>query len=298
MQFRMKNTDLIISSNHCVAKGIQKPARAIHICYCHTPMRYAWGFEKEYFGSYPRILKLLIQKIMTWLQKWDLKTNSSVDHFIANSENVKKRIKQFYERDAQVIYPPIQIPAREIPPSNSTASSYFLIVSALVPYKRVDIAIDALNQLGVPLVVIGNGPLESFLKKRARSNIKFLGWRADHEVVEYYQGCRALIFPTEEDFGMVPLEAMACGKPVIAYASGGALESVIPLEKGREKATGMFFNEQNSESLISAIKRFDEKQFDPEVIRRHAEGFRADNFKSQFKSFTEETQVLAHATVN
>ncbi len=326
--FNLKNYELIISSSHAVIKGVEKAPHAIHICYCHTPMRYAWGFESEYLGKYPFLVRKLALWYLKRMRKWDLQTNSQVDFFIANSENVRNRIKNFYQREAHVIYPPIKIPETviaspkgakfakkqgEIRPDESRLVSggqsnehglprrshdllamtddFFLVVSAIVPYKRVDIAIDAFNELSGPLFIIGSGPLKTQLEKSAKSNIKFLGWLSDKQIVKYYASCRALIFPTEEDFGMVPLEAMSYGKPVIAYRKGGALETVIsPSADGNsENATGLFFDEQTPESLKEAIKRFERCHFNPEVIRKHAEKFKGENFRKRFTELFEVT---------
>ncbi len=268
-QFDIKDHLLIVSSNHCAAKSISKGRRALHICYCHAPMRYAWGFESEYFGRFPFFLRSLIRTVLSWLRYRDLGSNPGVDHFIANSQNIRKRINQYYAREADVIYPPIQKRLKQCEPAQS---SEYLIVSALVPYKRIDIAVQAFNELQLPLTIIGSGPLLPSLQKQAKSNIRFLGWQPDHEVAKYYASCKALIFPTEEDFGMVPVEAMMYGKPVIAFACGGALETVIP---GK---TGLLFDAQTPEALTNAVKQFSINQFDSKAITAYAQKFSAEHF--------------------
>lgn len=276
--FRLPRCNLVISSSHAVAKGFVKPKSCFHLCYCHAPMRYVWGFESEYFGRFGNFGRKLISILRIWLRKWDLKANESVDWFVANSHNVKNRIKQFYLRESTVIHPPVKtFAANEVP----SVKEYFLVVSALVPYKRVDLAIQAFNDLNLPLFVIGSGPLENMLKRLAKSNIRFLGWLPDEQVAKYYQSCRALIFPTEEDFGMVPVEAMMHGKPVLAYHKGGALETVT-------SETGVFFNEQTKESLINAVLLFQKSNFDSNHIKRHAEEFAPKVFEQKFRTLIHE----------
>ncbi len=289
-QFELKPCDLIISSSHSVAKGIRKPPQSIHVCYCHTPMRYAWGFESEYFGKYPVLFQRGIEQLMKKIRACDLDSNKSVDFFIANSKNVQHRIRTFYNRESDVIYPPIKIVNTRYDPG---VKDYFLIVSALVPYKRIDLAIEAFNELNSSLFVIGSGPLLSNLKQKARAHIQFLGWLGEDQIVKYYESCKALIFPTEEDFGMVPVEAMMYGKPVIAYAKGGALETVIPANDshGKPSPTGIFFYEQTAQALREAVKQFSEYPFDAEAIRQHAESFKTEYFKDKFKTFLREKVI-------
>jgi len=283
----LKDYDLIISSSHAVIKGVQKGKHAKHICYCHTPMRYAWGFQEEYFGKFPFPLKQAAICFLNWLKKWDLNNSKNIDFFIANSKNVAGRIKNFYHQSSTVVYPPIQMPS----PARSESKDFFLIVSALVPYKRIDIAVEAFNISGAPLIVIGSGPLKAKLERMATKNITFLGWLDDQQIKDYYATCRALIFPTDEDFGMVPVEAMMYGKPVIAYRSGGALETVVPPDEyGDPKmATGLFFDQPTAKSLAGAVKLFERYQFNSVYIRNHAEKFKTENFKSQFLNFLNST---------
>ncbi len=279
----LKDYDVVISSSHCVAKGCRIPPEALHVCYCHTPVRYVWGFREEYFGSYP----LIVRKITAWFldlfKQWDINTNSKVHFFIANSENTAGRIKKFYNRDALVIYPPVDTSSfstqrAEISSGEQRGKaadqSYFLVVSALVPYKRIDLAVRAFNQLGDSLHVVGDGPERKKLEAMAAPNVHFFGNVGGQELRRQYAGCRALIFPGEEDFGIVPVEAQACGRPVIAFAKGGALESV-------SGDTGVFFNEQTIESLVQAVRRFESLTFHTEVIKERACRFDRKVFKQK-----------------
>ena len=287
-QFRTRLFDLLISSSHCVAKGAPKQASAFHVCYCHAPMRYAWGFQPEYFGRFPAPIRRFIELLLSRLRKWDVGSNRGVDQFVANSENVKSRINEFYNREASVIHPPI-----DHAPDGAQVSfkDYFLVVSAFVPYKRVDVAIDAFNEAGLTLIVIGEGPMDRVLKKKAAANIHFLGWRNDAEIASYYAHCRALVFPTQEDFGMVPVEAMMHGKPVIALGKGGALETVIPYP--RSGATGILFAEQTAASLLNALREFERASFDSSVIQKHAQNFSKERFVREMKTMLEQSQEEA-----
>ncbi len=264
------DVDVLISTSHCVAKSIKTHPRTRHLCYCFTPMRYAWTFYNEYFGSNPA--KALVAKpLLAALRRWDRETASRVDHFVGISKHVQKRIKDFYGRDADVVYPPVD--TERCTPGDAPGSGGFdLIVSAMVPYKRVDLAIDAYTKLGHPLKVVGIGSRLSALKATAGSNIEFLGWQTDDDILKLYRACRALIFPGEEDYGIVPLEAQACGRPVVAYGRGGALETVS------DGISGLFFNEQTVDDLIDAVQRCAAQPWDPHAIRRHAEQFDTANF--------------------
>lgn len=278
--FNLKGFDLILSSSHCVAKGAKAPDGALHICYCYTPMRYAWSFFDDYFGNENILKRFFIKQIIKYLKRWDLKSNEKVDFFIGISDNIKKRINNIYKREADVIYPPVDIKRFKF---SSEIENFYLIVSALVPYKRIDLAIETFNKLGKKLLIIGTGNCEKDLKKEAASNIQFLGWLSDEEIADYYAKCRALIFPGEEDFGIVPVEVQAAGRPVIAFASGGALETV-------NSNTGVFFNNQTTDSLIKAIEFFEknESKFKPEVLRKNAARFDRDVFKKRIKDYIED----------
>jgi len=277
--FNLDSYDLIISSSHCVAKGVKSKSTALHICYCYTPMRYIWDLYETYFDSAGFCKKVGMKLFKPYLQKWDVESSKRVNFFIAVSENVKERIRRIYNRDAIVIYPPVNTDFFT-PPEKANSElngGYYLVVSTLVPYKRVDLAIKAFNILKLPLKIIGEGPEENKLRKLANRNIEFLGWVDDDKLRFYYQNCKALIFPGEEDFGIVPVEVQSCGKPVIAYGKGGALETVI------ENKTGLFFYKQTSEDLILAIERFEQMEFDTRIIRQNAERFDRKLFKEQIK---------------
>lgn len=282
-RFSFEQHDVIISTSHCVAKGAVPRRGALHICYCHTPMRYVWEAYDSYFGKgrAGSLTRLVMPPLARYLRAWDVKSSERVNHFIANSKNVQERIRRHYHRDSEVIYPPVDASRFE---SSTGNEGYFLIVSAFAPYKRVDLAIEAFNIIGRRLVVIGDGQENRKLRNMANSNVEFVGWASQERLLQYYAGCSALIFPGEEDFGIVPLEAMAAGKPVIAYRKGGALETVIDTGDAR---TGVFFKDQNVESLLEAIERFKGTTFDPHKIREHALKFDRSIFKTRMKDFLE-----------
>ncbi|MDD5482582.1 MAG: glycosyltransferase [Kiritimatiellae bacterium] len=265
--------DLVISLSHCVAKGLIPPAGARHLCYCFTPMRYAWVFYGEYFGSNP-LKKATLAPVLRRLRQWDKASSARVDSFVTLSEHVRKRIGDFYNREAAVVYPPVDLsfwkPAGGAPAGRP--GDYDLVVSALVPYKRIDIAVRAYTQSGFPLKIAGGGPESRKLKRLAGKNIVFLGRVTDGQLLELYRNCRALVFPGEEDFGIVPVEAQACGRPVVAYARGGALETVA------DGATGVFFEQQDEKSLLAAVEKCAAARWDAEVIRANAARFSGQNF--------------------
>ena len=275
--FKLKKYELILSTSHCVAKGIRKNRGALHICYCFTPARYAWGFFNEYFGGMNTFARFLIARTLKRFRKWDLRSNEGVDHFVAISQHVRERIQRHYRRDSEVIYPPADT-VYYSPDGKTDAEDIYLIVSALVPYKKIDLAIRAFNRLGKKLVIIGDGPDRKKLEKLAKKNIRFLGWQPDSVLRDHYRKSRALIFPGEEDFGIVPVEAQACGCPVIAYGRGGALETVI------ENETGIFFQELKEDSLAEAVRRFESASFEREDARRNAERFSKERFLMEIKS--------------
>lgn len=278
-QFNLSKFDLVFSISTSYAKGVITKPETVHISYCSTPPRYLWHFSQESLNDFIpfKILKLFSQAIFTYLRIWDFQSVSRVDKFIASSENVKKRIKKYYNRESEVIYPPVD--SKKFYISNKP-KNYFLMVGRMVPYKRFDLGIEVFLKLkSENLIVIGWGPeykkLRSRVQKAGANNIKFLGQVSDRELSEYYANSKALIFPQDEDFGIVPLESMASGRPVIAFRSGGALESIV------ENETGIFFNQQNIDSLIEAIKGFKEKEFNPQKIRQHSLNFDKDNFKNK-----------------
>jgi glycosyltransferase involved in cell wall biosynthesis len=276
--------DLIISSSHAVAKGARPGIGALHICYCHTPMRYIWDQFDEYFGRGKTglLTRTAMNIAAPFLRRWDVQTSGRVHRFVANSHNVAERIKRIYRRESDVIYPPVETGLFRV---SDRDDGYFLIVTAMVPYKRIDLAVEAFNRTGDRLLIVGSGPEEEKLKRFAKKNIEFLGWQSNDELVKLYTGCRALIFPGEEDFGIVPLEAMASGKPVIAFGKGGALETVAA--EG-DFPTGIFFYEKTPAALEEAIKKISRVRFDPYGIRRHAEKFDRQEFKRRISAFISE----------
>ncbi len=257
--------ELLVSTSHCVAKSLRSSPDTCHVCYCFTPMRYAWTFFDEYFGN-GRVKGLIAKPILAALRRWDRKTASRVDRFVAISNHVRHRIERFYGREADVVYPPVDT-ERCTPGESSHAEEFDLIVSALVPYKRVDLAVAAYSRLELPLKVVGIGGELARLKTLAGPSVEFLEWQSDDEVLDLYRGCRFLLFPGEEDFGIVPLEAQACGKPVIAYGRGGALETVV------DGTTGVFFDRQTEDALTDAVQRARAVTWDTATVRRHAEQF-------------------------
>lgn len=261
----LPEVDLLISTSHCVAKGVRARRATKHLCYCFTPMRYSWVFYEEYFGKNP-LKKMALKPLLAWLRRWDLKTSDRVDHFVAISEHVRSRIQTFYGRSADVVYPPVDT-ERYRPDDDTRREAFDLMVSALVPYKRVDLAVRAYTRMNSVLKVVGVGTELRALRRIAGPNIQFLEWQSDERVLDLYRRCRCLVFPGEEDFGMVPVEAMACGRPVVAYARGGALETVV------DRQTGIFFHEQTEEALIAAVRTCSEHRWDPAAVRAHAKKF-------------------------
>jgi glycosyltransferase involved in cell wall biosynthesis len=282
--FDFSEFDLIISSSHAVAKGARPAPGALQICYCHTPMRYVWELYEEYFGPGRAggLTRAAMSIVAPRLRAWDVRSSDRVNFFIANSRNVANRIRQYYRRPADVIHPPINVDQFSV---SEKDEGYYLIVSALVPYKRVDLAIEAFNEIGERLLVVGTGPESKRLQSIAKKNIQFLGWQKDPELSRLYAGCRALIFPGIEDFGIVPLEAMASGKPAIAFGKGGALETVIDDSRS---PTGLFFYEQSVQALKEAMVKFSTSKFDPHMIRAHAERFARPVFKERIRRFVAE----------
>jgi len=276
--FDFSGFDLIISTSHAVAKGAIPPQGALHLCYCHTPMRYVWDLYDEYFakGRAGLLTRTAMRLTAPYLRSWDVRTSDRVHQFIANSENVSARIRKYYGRSSVMIHAPVDT---SLFPLATTHQGYYLIVTALVPYKRVDLAIGAFDRLGKRLLIVGKGPDSNRLRAMAGPSIEFLGWQDDASLASLYGGCRALIFPGVEDFGIVPLEAMSSGKPVVAFARGGALETVI------DGMTGVFFPEQSLESLEDAVSRIESVRFDPVVIREHAKRFDRSVFSRKLSSF-------------
>ncbi len=289
-RIHLQGFDVIVSSSHAVGKGIIPPSDSVHICYCHTPMRYAWEMEDVYLEDFGITgpLKKFARKTLKKLRRWDLSTARRVDHFIANSSETARRIKEIYGRDATVIHPPVDghffepCPLADADRSHEGLRlSYFLAVGRLVPYKRFDLLIDLANTLKLPLKIVGRGHDEKRLKKRAGPTVEFVGFVKDEDLPKMYRDASALLFPQLEDAGVVPLEAQACGTPVIALGKGGALDTIV---NGK---TGLFFAEQTVESLRDALDRFDTMQFDRAAIREHAKQFSVEKFQEKLKSFVQ-----------
>ena len=277
----LRGYDLVLSSSSAFGKGVITRPETMHICYCHTPMRWCWNYdeyvEREQLGGTARkVLPFLI----TGLRIWDQTSAMRVDHFIANSPVVAERIQKYYRRDAIVIPPPVEASRFPFDPAIEP-EDYFLTLSRLIPYKRVDLAIEACNQLHLPLVVIGSGRDADRLKQLAGPTIRFMGRLSDDAVLHYFAHCRAFLSLNEEDFGITPLEAQASGRPVIAYAAGGALASVV------SGVTGTFFAQQTVNSLTNALASFDEKTYNSTVIRNHALEFDLPRFKRRILQFVE-----------
>tara|TARA_R110000868_G_scaffold111489_1_gene301028 strand:- start:1307 stop:2440 length:1134 start_codon:yes stop_codon:yes gene_type:complete len=284
-----KNYDLIISSESGPAKGIRIPNNCPHICYIHSPMRYCWGFTQDYLNSMPKLIRPIASFFFKLLRNWDKTTINNVTYYIANSYNVKDRVNKYYNRDSAVIHPPIDLKLFEHELVNAKKDVY-LSFGAITPYKRIDLLVDTFNQNGKKLIIIGDGSEKNKLQLKAKKNIQFLGVLKWEEIETVFTRTRALIFPGEEDFGMIPLEIMAYGIPVLAFKKGGALETVIVDEKSTAKSTGLFFEFQNTESIQKCIDEFEivEKKFDPNWIKNHARNFNENIFLEKFKLFLKE----------
>ena len=275
--FDLSQYDLIFSSSSGYAKGVRRRRNAIHVCYCHTPMRWVWRYDdyvaREGFGGTARAA---LPYLLWGLRKWDLRASRQPNYYIANSRLVAQRIKKIYGREAFVIPPPIDVQRFQMA---NEVDDYYLVLSRLMPYKRIDVAIEAAKRMNRRLIIIGDGPDRARLEKLADDRIEFLGRQPD-KIVNYYAArCQALLFPGEEDFGMVPLEVNAAGRPVIAYRSGGALETVV------ENVTGVFFDQQNGHSLAEAIEKFEGLSWQQDTLRHHAEKFDRNVFAFRVLQF-------------
>ncbi|MFH0988563.1 MAG: glycosyltransferase [bacterium] len=286
--FDFHDYDLILSTSHCVAKGALPATNALHICYCHTPMRYVWELYDEYFGPGRAgfIMRTAMAVVAPKLRAWDVNTCNRVHYFLANSRNVANRIQYYYHRSADILCAPVDMEKFQL---SKQDDGYFLIVSALVPYKRIDLAIEAFRFRPERLIIVGRGPESEKLQAMAPKNVEFLGWQSDEELVRLYSRCHALLFPGVEDFGIVPLEAMACGKPIIALGEGGALETVVG--EG-DHPTGVFFREQTVQALLAAMEQLQSRSFNPSAIRSHAALFNRDSFKKKIADYIEEKIAL------
>ena len=268
--------DLVISVTSSDAKSIITKPHTVHLCYCLTPTRYFWSGEQEYQQDLK--MRLLPQMIKKYLRTVDLLTSTRPDHYIAISEAVKDRIKMYYQRDSSVVYPPIEDKFFTQKPEGSRSRQYYLVVSRLVPYKHVELVVKAFKKINRPLLVIGSGSELKHLKQISGRNTKFLGQVSDDQLIDYYRKAKAVIFPQEEDYGLVPLESQACGTPVLAYEKGGALETVL------SNKTGLFFAQQTPDSLVDCIEKFEKLNVDYSDCVTQAKKFSMDKFKKQFMS--------------
>lgn len=275
-QLDLTQYDLIISSESGPAKGVITRPDALHVCYCHSPMRYVWDMYHDYLKGAGRFIRTLFPLIAHWLRVWDRASADRVDFFIANSTFVASRIQKFYRRESEVVYPPVNVRSFD---HQRQRENFYLYLGQLVPYKRADLVVDAFNQLDLPLVILGEGELYDEIKAKANPNITILGRQPFNVVKDHLERCKALVFPGMEDFGIVPVEAMAAGAPVIAYQKGGALDTVV------DGKSGIFFAEQTVESFKEAIRKLEDKTitFDAEVLNAHAMQFEKSVFQRKLK---------------
>ena len=277
-QLDLRGYDLIISSESGPSKGIVPPAGALHLCCCHSPMRYIWNMFHDYRERSGMVTRLLMPPISHYLRNWDAVSATRVHHFAANSKTVARRLKTYYRRDSTIIYPPVNVDDFA-PLLSNQVEDFYLMVGELVPYKRPDLAVEAFNRSGRKLVIIGGGEMLKRLRAVAGPTVSLLGPQSFDVLRAHYGRCRALIFPGEEDFGIVPVEAMASGRPVIAFGRGGATETVV------EGLTGTFFDRQTVDDLLDTLDRFETMSFDPAVIATHARSFSPDRFASAISAF-------------
>lgn len=280
-QFDLSSYDLILSCSHCVAKGVLTNADQIHLCYCYTPMRYSWDLTHQYLQEEKGWKTgLLARLFLHYLRLWDASSAMRVDAFSAISHHVASRIRKTYGREAKVIYPPVETDFFEL---REKKESFYLAVSRMVPYKKMDLIVEAFSAMPEHrLVVIGDGPDLNKIKGKAAGNIEILGYQSDPILKDYLQRAKALVFAAIEDFGILPVEAQACGTPVIALGKGASLETII------DGQTGLFFNEQTVTAIQEAVQRFERREFDPRVIRSHAETFSSSRFAKEFQDWVKE----------
>jgi len=284
--FDLRDFDIVISSSSSFAKGIITKPKTTHICYCHTPTRFLWDWHYNYLNEnkIKGIKKIIILPFLHYMRMWDKSAAERVDYFIANSKNTAQRIKKFYGRESKVVYPHCDVEHfNNCEKPEDDAKKYFLIVSRLSSYKKIDLAIEAFNKLEIPLLIIGEGEDRSRLRKMAEKNIKFLGFVSDEKLKYYYQSCQAFIFPGEDDFGITPIEAMSFGKPVLAYRMGGLKETII------EGITGEFFDDLIPEILADGVRRIKNnyRNYDCETIKQHSQKFSRKNFEDNIKNIIE-----------
>jgi glycosyltransferase involved in cell wall biosynthesis len=285
--FDLSEFDVVISNSSAFCKGVVTPPSTLHISYCLTPMRWVWNYhayvDRERFGF---LARMVLPAAISQLRAWDVATAQNVDRFLTISQTVRSRVRKYYRRDSTVIYPPVNCDAFDLGPSR--VEDYYLVVARLMPYKRIDLAVDAFTRLGIPLKIVGKGRHEPELRARAGRNIEFVGHVSDAELKQLYARCRGFVFPGEEDFGIAPLEANASGRPVIAFAAGGALDTVV------DGHTGVLFEQQEVDCLIGAVRRAEAIGWDSDELRLHARRFDRQVFRDQMLAFVEES-VAAHA---
>jgi glycosyltransferase involved in cell wall biosynthesis len=290
-QFDLDDVDLVVSSSHCAAKSVVPRPGARHLCYCFTPMRYAWDQFDHYFGP-ARVgarTSALLRPALSAMARWDRRTAGRVDRYVAISHYVAGRIRRYYNRESDVVYPPVD--TEFFQPDGRVPEGYLLIVSALVPYKRIDLAIDAARLTGLPLRIVGEGPERERLQAHGvDAPVEWLGYQTDEDIRDLYRGAMAVVLPGEEDFGIVPVEAQACGRPVVALARGGALETV------RDGVTGVLVHEPTAEAFAGAIRSLPGRWFNADVIRSHAEGFSRERFARQMGAMIDETAAAPEDT--
>jgi glycosyltransferase involved in cell wall biosynthesis len=293
----IRGYDLVISSSHAVAKNVRTSGDQLHICYCHTPMRYAWDLRDQYLreSRLDRGVKgLLARRLLDRIRRWDAASSARVNHFVANSRYIADRIKRCYGRDSTVIYPPVDLDGFSL---REQKEDFYVAASRMVPYKRMDMIVEAFSSMpDQKLIVIGDGPDLEKVRSKAAGNIELVGRQPPMALRDYLQRAQAFVFAANEDFGIIPVEAQACGTPVIAFGRGGVKETIVPLQEqgtpdGTEerKPTGVFFSEQTPSSLAEAVKRFERNRdaFDPREIRKNVERFSRDRFRTEFKDFVD-----------
>ncbi len=280
-EFDLAGYDLVISSSAGFTHGVLTAPETCHICYCHNTFRYAWNWYHDFMRQGSATSRFLLAPLLSWVRTWDVAAAQRVDYFVSNSAVTQQRIKKYYRRESTIIHPPVDMSMFNIL-DEAQPGDYFLAVSELVPYKKTDLVVAAFNQLGYPLLVVGDGPQRESLQKMAKPNVRFLGRIPDAELNELYNGCRALVFMAKEDYGIVPLEAQAAGRPVIAYGAGGVLETVVA------DKTGIFFAKQEVAALIEALACFETLSFDRQTIKAHAETFGVAVFQQRILAFVQE----------
>ena len=285
-QFDLSEYDLVLTTSSACAKGVITPPGTLNICYCYTPSRYLWDLYHQYTANHPA--RPLIAPMAHWLRIWDRLSAERVDHFIAISHEVASRIERHYGRDSEVIYPPVDVD--RFVPSRRPAEDFYLVVSRLVGYKRIDLAVQAATRLGRRLVVVGEGAERKALERLAGPTVRFVGRRSDDEIADLYSRCRGFLFPGLEDFGIAPVEAQAAGRPVIAFGRGGATETVI------DGVTGVHFLEQSVDSLTDAMLRFEKLSLDPTLCRQNAERFHRSEFRRRLARSIEREMQRSRTT--